>query len=82
MAGNYPAGVTGNDPHFSMPSVEDEVFEAPYVPKGCNPWETMEQPNYPATCDGCGEEGTNWSMENHECPHDPHCKCEQCECPF
>lgn len=25
MSGNYPAGVTDNDPHFSLPSVEDEL---------------------------------------------------------
>ena len=82
MADNYPAGVTDNDPHFDLPSVQDEVFEPPYVPKGGNPWETMAQPNYPATCNGCGEEGTNKSMANHECPHDPNCQCEECVCPF
>lgn len=27
MSGNYPAGVTDNDPHFDLPSVEDEPDE-------------------------------------------------------
>jgi hypothetical protein len=32
MAGNYPAGVTDNDPHFDLPSVEDEGEEALAIP--------------------------------------------------
>jgi len=27
----------------------------------------IEAPNYPATCDWCGEVGTNATMANHEC---------------
>lgn len=27
MAGNYPEGVTDNDPHFDMPSVQDDLDE-------------------------------------------------------
>ena len=27
----------------------------------------IEQPNYPATCDNCGEVGTNQSMTEHLC---------------
>lgn len=28
----------------------------------------LEDPDYPATCDCCGEEGTNLSMVEHTCP--------------
>ncbi len=32
-----------------------------------NTFELMADPNYPATCDNCGKEGTNASMEHHVC---------------
>lgn len=28
----------------------------------------MDAPDYPSTCNGCGEEGTNESMADHSCP--------------
>ena len=30
-------------------------------------FDQLEAPNYPATCDNCGEEGTNASMAQHMC---------------
>lgn len=33
-------------------------------------FEDLEAPDYPATCDNCGAEGTNASMETHECGTD------------
>lgn len=63
MVGNYPAGVTDNDPHFDVPSVEDDPFAPPFVKRGENPWER-------------GEPTSRVS------PHDPDCKCDECECPF
>lgn len=32
-----------------------------------SPFEIMSAPDYPATCDCCGETGTNQSMETHVC---------------
>lgn len=34
-------------------------------------FESMNAPDYPATCDRCGMEGTNASMENHACNEAP-----------
>lgn len=39
MSGNYPAGVTDNDPYFDMPSGDDEVFEPAFVLRGGNSWQ-------------------------------------------
>lgn len=33
-------------------------------------FEDLEAPDYPATCDNCGAEGTNASMKTHECGTD------------
>lgn len=35
MSGNYPAGVTDNDPHFDVPSVGDDEDEEPYLIPCC-----------------------------------------------
>lgn len=34
------------------------------------PWLTMDRPDYPSHCNNCGYEGTNESMEKHECASD------------
>lgn len=36
-------------------------------------FENLEAPDYPATCDNCGEVGTNASMERHECDDSGQC---------
>ena len=36
-------------------------------------FEELSAPEYPATCDQCGVEGTNASMENHDCSQTGQC---------
>jgi len=65
---NYPASVTDDDPHFNLPSVQDDVFEPlyvpqVYVPQGGNPFEKARH-------------------ERRNSPHEPDCRCEECECPY
>lgn len=47
--------------HHEQPRPEQATTEFDQV------FDQMEAPEYPATCDNCGEVGTNASMEQHEC---------------
>ena len=54
------ADLNGGKPLTEMPAQPEREFDKIFA--------QLEAADYPATCNDCGAEGTNESLEDHECP--------------